>query len=277
MSEEEIPGGKVLRPFFRPRRWKMGGVLRSSCREGGRWGRVLRSSEEEVPPPPPFVSDLRPVLRARKSKMGSVLRFSAPKIENERWRFSAPKNEKKKGFFEEPPLLRRNLPFSYKNPPPSSKNLPPAPPPSFFALRVRRSKKPPPIFDLQSRRLGRRSPWAPWWVGRVGRARVAQVERDALPLEAHPPAGRSFCGARVASACDCLEPRGAVKVHLRSRVKCVCVQSARLSLEIMPCSASRIRRVFKKKTTIPRGSRFRPEAHKHVESTKKVENTAVSS
>ena len=55
-------------------------------------------------------------------------------------------------------------------------------------------------------------------VGRVGRARVAQVERDALPLEAHPPAGRSFCGARAASACGCLEPRGAVKVRLRPRV-----------------------------------------------------------
>ena len=55
-------------------------------------------------------------------------------------------------------------------------------------------------------------------VGRVGRARVAQVERDTLPLEAHPPAGRSFCGARVASACGCLEPRGAVKVRLRSRI-----------------------------------------------------------
>ena len=55
-------------------------------------------------------------------------------------------------------------------------------------------------------------------VGRVGRARVAQVERDVLPLEAHPPAGRSFYGAQVASACGCLEPRGAVKVRLRSRV-----------------------------------------------------------
>ena len=55
-------------------------------------------------------------------------------------------------------------------------------------------------------------------VGRVGRARVAQVERDALPLEAHPPAGRSLCGARVASACGCLEPRDAVKVRLRFRV-----------------------------------------------------------
>ena len=55
-------------------------------------------------------------------------------------------------------------------------------------------------------------------VGRVGRTRVAQVERDALPLEAHSPAGRSFCGPRVASACGCLEPRGAVKVRLRSRV-----------------------------------------------------------
>ena len=55
-------------------------------------------------------------------------------------------------------------------------------------------------------------------VGRVGRARVAQVEHDAPPLEAYPPAGRSFCGARVAFACGCLEPRGAVKVRLRSRV-----------------------------------------------------------
>ena len=55
-------------------------------------------------------------------------------------------------------------------------------------------------------------------IGRVVRARVALVERDALSLEAHLPAGRFFCGARVASACGCLEPRGAVKVRQRCRV-----------------------------------------------------------
>ena len=43
-------------------------------------------------------------------------------------------------------------------------------------------------------------------VGRVGRARVAQVERNALPLEAHPPAGRSF----VARG---LRPRAVVLGH----------------------------------------------------------------
>ena len=44
-------------------------------------------------------------------------------------------------------------------------------------------------------------------VGRVDRARVAQVERDALPLQAHSPASRFFCRARDASTCGCLEPR----------------------------------------------------------------------
>ena len=33
-------------------------------------------------------------------------------------------------------------------------------------------------------------------VGRVGRARVAQVVRDALPLQAHPPAGADFLAER---------------------------------------------------------------------------------
>ena len=47
---------------------------------------------------------------------------------------------------------------------------------------------------------------------------------------------------------------------------CVCV-SARLSLEVLPCSASRVRRLFKKKNTISRYSRSRMEAHIYVEST----------
>ena len=45
----------------------------------------------------------------------------------------------------------------------------------------------------------------------------------------------------------------------------------------MPCSASRVRRVFRKKNTIPRGSRFRTEAHRQVERAQKVGNTAVCS
>ena len=58
----------------------------------------------------------------------------------------------------------------------------------------------------------------------VGRARVAPVERNALPLEAHLPADRFFCGVRVVSACNSLELRGAVKVRVRTRVwKRVCV------------------------------------------------------
>ena len=45
----------------------------------------------------------------------------------------------------------------------------------------------------------------------------------------------------------------------------------------MPCSASRVRRVFKKKNTIPRGSRFRTEAHRQVERAQRIGNTAVCS
>ena len=53
------PGGverkstrEVLCPFFRPRRWKMGGILRSSRREGGRWEGffVLRRKQSQPPP-----------------------------------------------------------------------------------------------------------------------------------------------------------------------------------------------------------------------------------
>ena len=67
-----------------------------------------------------------------------------------------------------------------------------------------------------------------------------------------------------------------MKVRQRSvSEKCVSVL-ALLSL-VLPCSASRVRRVFRKRNTIPRGSRFRTEAHRHVESIQEVGNTAVCS
>ena len=58
--------------------------------------------------------------------------------------------------------------------------------------------------------------------------------------------------------------------------KCVC-ELALLPLEVMPCSASRFRRLFRKKNTIPRGSRFRTEAHRQAERAQKVGNTSVCS
>ena len=58
--------------------------------------------------------------------------------------------------------------------------------------------------------------------------------------------------------------------------KCVS-ELALLPLEVMLCSASRVRRVFRKKNTIPRGSRFRTEAHRQVERAQEIGNTAVCS
>ena len=85
----------VLRPFFRPRRWKMGGSSFFG-REGGRWG-VLRSSKEEVSPPPFFRPIFDPFFGAedrrwkgssvfdsedRKLKMGGSSTFVS---EERRW------------------------------------------------------------------------------------------------------------------------------------------------------------------------------------------------
>ena len=99
-AEEEVPGG-VLRPFFRPIRWKMGSVLRSSA-EKVEDARILRSSEEESHLPL-LPSDLRPILRSRRSKMGGFfgLRLRRSKIEDGGvLRSSGPKMEDGGKFFD---------------------------------------------------------------------------------------------------------------------------------------------------------------------------------
>ena len=127
--------------FFVPRRWKMG----CSSFFGGR---------SPTPPRPLLPSDLRPILRGRRSKMEGSSIFGS---ENRRLKmggssiFGSEERRKKGGSSKNPPLLRRT--------PPSSKNPLPLLS-SFFGSEDRRT---PAIFDLQSRRLGRKSPWAPWW------------------------------------------------------------------------------------------------------------------
>ena len=118
--------------FFvlRARRWKIGKFF------------VLQKKKSY---PALLPSDLRPNIRGRRSKKGEFfdLRLRRSKIEDkgffdlrprrskmERLRSSAPKNEEIR-------IIRRTAPF-LEEPPPFSKN-----PPSFFVLRVRRSKNPP--------------------------------------------------------------------------------------------------------------------------------------
>ena len=73
---------RVLRPFFHPRRWKMGGffVTRAEKVEDG----GLRSSEEEVLPPLPSFVRSSTYFSRPKIVDGGVLRSSAPKIEDGR-------------------------------------------------------------------------------------------------------------------------------------------------------------------------------------------------
>ena len=84
-------------------------------------------------------------------------------------------------------------------------------------------------------------------VGRVGRARVAQVVRDALLLEAHPPAGADLWAERSDRPLAVVLSYGSRLKFACAPVSEKCVLSARLSLEVMPCSASRVQKIFKKK------------------------------
>ena len=135
-SEEEVPGGGSS-SILPADKMEDGRVLRSSCLEGGRWGEVLRSSEEEVPPSLPSsarssthssgpkiedgwgVFDLRLRrskvedgggffdLRVRRSKMGGVLDMRT-------------RRTKTPPFFEEPPLLSSFFGSENRRTPPSS-------------------------------------------------------------------------------------------------------------------------------------------------------------
>ena len=137
----------------------MGGVLRSSCRQGGRWGGSSFFGGRNPTPPffrpifdPFFGAEDRRLggssifgsedrklkiggffdLRLRRSKMGG-LRSSAPKIED--WRGGSLKNLHP--FPKNPPLLRRTLPFFEEPSPPfflrsSGPKIEEPPPSSIF-------------------------------------------------------------------------------------------------------------------------------------------------
>ena len=109
-------------------------------------------------------------------------------------------------------------------------------------------------------------------VRRVGRARVAQVVRDALPLEAHPPAG-----ADPFVACG-LRPRAVVLSHgVRGKFACApASKKCAVNSSTFKNYAVLSFQNFLKENIIPRGSRIRTEAHRNVKCSLKVGNTPWS-
>ena len=162
-----------------------GGVLRSSDPANRRTPPSSKNPpSSKKSQPPRLLSDLRRILRGRRSKMGGFfdLRSRRSKIEDggrffdlrlRRSKMSGGSSISGTGRSKNP-HLRSSEPENRRTPlhlqssifDPENRRLPP-----IFILRPRKSKNSL-IFDLRSRKFGRRSPSAPWcfdpsWASRI--------------------------------------------------------------------------------------------------------------